>query len=262
MKVAPYNNAYRPKAPYDLIRMGAEFDGGYVISKRLLSNSRGLLSFGLSDEWEFEEQFTRTARIPVVCFDHTVNSHFWARRFIAGMAKGIINVDAKQFRRGLRMFDYNRFFDGKLNRHIRKAIGYRGENTITLPEAISLASLPEPLTLKMDIEGWEYRILKQLTEMRNKFVGIIIEFHDIDLHEHRIIEFIRAISDRFALIHFHPNSETTVGPGGSALAVEMTFMAHSLLEPGEELYFRTLPIVQLDAPNSPGKQETVVNFSE
>lgn len=259
--MATYPAALRPSAPSDLIRVGARFDGGYVISRRMLEAASGLLSFGLSDEWEFEDQFSRAACVPVVCFDPTVDAAFWAKRFAAGLGKGLIRLDAKRLRRGLRMIDYNRFFDGKRNRHVRKAIGYPGRNSLTLSEAIAEAGLPGQLLLKMDIEGWEYRVLPQLVELRGEFIGLAIEFHDIDLHERRIAEFVEAISDRFVLIHFHANSHTAIGPDGLALVFELTFMARSLLRPGEELAYHDLPIVDLDAPNIPGQKEAIVSFA-
>lgn len=260
--MAVYNSCFRPYAPEDLVRLGAKYDGGYVISKRMIEAAGGLLSFGLSDEREFEEEFTRKAGVSAVCFDPTVDGVFWAKRLAAGLIKGLMRSDVRRIRRSLRFIDYRRFFDGKRNRHVRKAIGYPGPNALNLSDAIAVAALPGPLMLKMDIEGWEYRILEQLVDLRSEFVGFAIEFHDIDLHERRIAEFVEAVSDRFALIHFHANSHTTIGPGGLALVFELTFMARKLLLPDEELTVRDLPIAELDAPNIPGQKEAVVSFAQ
>jgi len=38
----------------------------------------------------------------------------------------------------------------------------------------------------MDIEGGEYRILDNLIKHQDKICGIVIEFHDIDLHLEKI----------------------------------------------------------------------------
>lgn len=260
--MAIYNRHFCPHAPADLVRVGAKFDGGYVISHRMIEAAGGLLSFGLSDEWEFEEEFTRSACVPVVCFDPTVNGLFWAKRFAAGLVKGLFSLDLRRLRRGMRMIDYRRYFDGRRNRHVRKAIGYSGPKSLSLADAIATAGLTGPLMLKMDIEGWEYRILQQLVDLRSEFIGFAIEFHDIDLHEQRIVDFVEAVSDRFILIHFHANSHTTIGPNGLALVFELTFMARSLLQPGEQLSVRALPIAELDAPNIPGQNEAVVSFAE
>lgn len=260
--MAVYNKSLRPHAPADLVRVGAEFDGGYVISQRMIDAAGGLLSFGLNDEWSFEEEFTRKASVPVVCFDPTVDGLFWINRLAAGIVKGLISLDAMRLRRGFRFIDYWRFFNVRHNRHIRSAIGYSGPKSLSLSDAIVAAGLSGPLMLKMDIEGWEYRILKQLVELRGEFIGMAIEFHDVDLHEQRIIDFVEAISDRFVLIHFHANSHTTIGPDGLALVFELTFMARSLLQQSEQLIVHNLPIAELDAPNIPGGKEAVVSFFE
>ena len=43
--------------------------------------------------------------------------------------------------------------------------------------------------LKIDIEGNEYRILQDIIENQNYLEGLVIEFHNSDLMEERIIEF-------------------------------------------------------------------------
>ena len=47
----------RPKPPNDLLRIGGSHDGGYLISKSAVSKSRYLLSFGLSYDIGFENDF-------------------------------------------------------------------------------------------------------------------------------------------------------------------------------------------------------------
>jgi hypothetical protein len=258
--MALYPLELRPQSPDDLVRIGAPFDGGYVVSRRMIDATKGLLSFGLSDEWEFEAKIAEFAKVPVVCFDPSVNITFWIKKFAAGLARGVTNLDSKRIRRGLRFIDYVRFFDGRQRRHIRKAIGYPGPMSLSFRDALKEASLPSPLLLKMDIEGWEYRVLPELLTARNSFTGLIIEFHDVDLHKKRIVEFVTDMSNRFVLIHFHANSHTTVGSDGLALVIELTFMARDLLKPREVLKTHTLPLAGLDAPNIPGDIEATVSF--
>jgi hypothetical protein len=259
--VPVYPFLFRSSATYDLVRIGAKFDGGYVLPERVLSATRGLLSFGLSDEWTFEAEFCRRSGARVVCFDPSVTTAFWLRKLLAGFGRGVPALDAARMRRGFRFIDYVRYFDGQHHRHVRAAIGM-GAEMIGLPRAIELAALDEPMFLKMDIEGSEYRILPELVSLRGRFSGLAVEFHDVDLHECRILDFIRAISDRFVLVHFHANSHTTILPDGRALVVEMSFMNRDLLSPGEVLHYRSLPIPGLDAPNLPHDIDAPVAFRE
>lgn len=260
--MAEYSFKFKPFATDDLVRIGATYDGGYVMPSRILEETGGLLSFGLSDEWQFEVEFSQKSGMRVAVFDPSVNFSFWVRKFLASIYYGLKTLDYSRFCRGLRILDYLRFFDGKRHKHFRVGIGYPGRGDISLQTAIQLADLDEPLFLKMDIEGWEYRVLSDLVLLSDRFTGFAIEFHDVDLHERRIFEFIRAIEDNFLLVHFHPNTHTTVGYNDSALVIELTFMNKSLLKPNEQFCQIDLPINGLDAPNIPGDDEPTIIFNE
>ena len=49
----------KPFDEIDLIRLGKKGDGGYVISKKSLEADNCLLTFGMSNDWSFEEDFVR-----------------------------------------------------------------------------------------------------------------------------------------------------------------------------------------------------------
>ena len=52
-------NIYKPKFNFKLIRVGKNNDGGYLVGKKSILNSENLISFGISDDWSFEEQFSK-----------------------------------------------------------------------------------------------------------------------------------------------------------------------------------------------------------
>jgi hypothetical protein len=62
-----------PKSPHDLIRLGSEFDGGYVVSQKVVKKSQMLLTFGngfnIDFEWDYvkQNQFRKKA----IVFDGT-----------------------------------------------------------------------------------------------------------------------------------------------------------------------------------------------
>ena len=66
----------------------------------------------------------------------------------------------------------------------------------------------EKCFIKIDIEGSEYRILNELIEYQNKLSGLIIEFHDVDLHLETIYNFIEKIE--LDLVHVHPQNPAPV----------------------------------------------------
>ena len=72
----------KPFDENDLIRFGKKGDGGYVISKKSLEADNCLLTFGMSNDWSFEEDFVRhNSQNFVHIYDHTVNLNFFLLRF-------------------------------------------------------------------------------------------------------------------------------------------------------------------------------------
>ena len=62
----------KPIHKYNLIRLGKKNDGGYLVEKESLFNSKGLISFGLNYDWSFEKDFFQNNEIPIHCYDPTV----------------------------------------------------------------------------------------------------------------------------------------------------------------------------------------------
>ena len=46
----------------DLIRIGRNHDGGYLIAKVDIEKSDLLISFGISDDWSFERDFVKNKK--------------------------------------------------------------------------------------------------------------------------------------------------------------------------------------------------------
>ena len=53
---------FYPKTNCNLLRLGNKNDGGYVVEKNSIKNSEILLSFGLSDDWSFESDFSKLGK--------------------------------------------------------------------------------------------------------------------------------------------------------------------------------------------------------
>ena len=65
-----------PKFNCELIRLGNDSDWGYVISKKSVENSKLLISFGLSNDWSFDEAYTNITNQKIYCYDLSVNNFF------------------------------------------------------------------------------------------------------------------------------------------------------------------------------------------
>ena len=79
---------FYPKNNCSLIRLGNNNDGGYVVEENSIKNSEILLSFGLSDDWSFESDFSKLGKKKIYTYDYSVNARFWVVNFI----KTLINI--------------------------------------------------------------------------------------------------------------------------------------------------------------------------
>ena len=52
-----FDKILKPQYNYDLIRVGRDNDGGYLVEKKSLENTQSLISLGISNDWSFEESF-------------------------------------------------------------------------------------------------------------------------------------------------------------------------------------------------------------
>jgi hypothetical protein len=67
----------RPIELDDLIRVGHDSDGGYILPKRCIEKTDTLLSFGIYDDWSFEDCFTRQKNVRVFSYDYSIKDSPW-----------------------------------------------------------------------------------------------------------------------------------------------------------------------------------------
>ena len=48
---------FRPEGLYDLIRLGSDNDGGYLVDPNSVQESKALLALGIGKNWSFEKDF-------------------------------------------------------------------------------------------------------------------------------------------------------------------------------------------------------------
>ena len=220
------------------------------MSESDVTASDKLLSFGIYDDWSFEENFAKINDVPIVAFDASAGLKLLlkkARRRLASfkLFKALYFLG--------RAFSFTTFFTDK-RIYISKFVG------LDLPPIhISMEKVFEDLSskklfLKMDIEGSEYRCLEAIIQNQEKICGLAIEFHDVDLHLDKINYFIKNIN--LTLIHVHANNSSPVTSSGIPLVLELTFSRNCASSPREP----SLPH-ELDAPNDPRKPEILLSFS-
>jgi len=159
------------KSPYDKIRLGKDYDGGYIICDIPDIKYDFFLSGGILDDISFEEDFC--SKYPdVKCLAHD----------------GFIdNIDIK---------NNNITF-------IKKYIGDSDNQYFT--NLHSLIDQYNNIFIKMDIEGGEIPWINSLsTEQIDKFAQIVMEFH-FPFYEKECLVFEKLLTSH-VLVHFHANN--------------------------------------------------------
>ena len=72
-------NFFKFKSTNDLVRIGRDNDGGYLVSCNDIDNSDILISFGISDDWSFEVDFVNKKEIPLIAFDPFINKDYYLK---------------------------------------------------------------------------------------------------------------------------------------------------------------------------------------
>ena len=254
-----------PKSKTKLVRLGQPNDGGYCIPEKSLNETNILFSFGLDDNWSFEEHFKKRSEAKIICFDNNVNNKFWIKKFL----KGIIYFDLKknffiQFINFFVYFKYKKFIQQKNVYHIKKHIN---PNNIIVPEPImkNFINLHDILKdwgdncffLKMDIEGNEYHILDDIIQHQKNMIGMVIEFHSCDLMFEKIKLFIEKLN--LDLVHIHVNNYGPVTRDHFPTVIELTFSAKKYNLKREENE-NNFPVDSFDQPNNENDQDDPIFF--
>ena len=240
----------KPKQNTRLKRFGRNNDGGYLVTQKSVINSNSLLSLGILDDVSFESDFIKLNNVDVHCFDHTVGKNFWKRRLYNDFGAGIYNLNFQFIINSFnRYFEFKKFFSKKSN-----ILNIETIKNGSLTEILNSNKLQQPLFLKIDIDGSEYRILEELVELQNHFSALIIEFHDVDLNLKKISDFIEKF--KLILTHIHPNNYGFLSHDNLPTVIECTFEREPEFIAGEVI----LPN-KLDQPNDPSKKDHNLIFN-
>ena len=208
----------------DLIRIGPNSDGGYVIHKESLNLTKKIITCGLNDDWKFEKNFKKLNKnCRIEAYDHTINNKFWYERF----KKDIIHfflLKKLSLRKIIKIFDYldyKKFFKNE-NKHFLQKIVKKPKNNNEI-SLIDLIANDESIFLKIDIEGDEYDILQDINQKSENLISLVIEFHEIQKNLKLIENFITKVSN-LKLIHIHANNFKKVDMNGNPNDIELTFI--------------------------------------
>ncbi len=245
----------------NLIRLGPNTDGGYVIDKRVLNKTNTLITCGLNDDWEFEKSFSKkNIECTITAYDHTVNKEFWLRRFKKDII-ALLCLRKLKLNKILDVFKYIEYqlFFKENKRHFEKKIVSKKKNynEITIPKILKKYN---KVILKIDIEGDEYKILNDIKKNTNKIICLIIEFHNIDKNIKKIKNFLKKID--LKLIHLHANNYGGIDIESNPKVIELTFINSKMINMTKILSKRKYPIKGLDYKNLKRREDIKIKFHE
>ena len=175
-------NFLQPIKTSNLIRLGGNLDGGYVVDFEIIKKCNNLISLGLGPNWSFELDFLSINKKNVVhVYDHTVSGYPYIKSIIKYFRRLITFRTTFEglITRVKNLYNFKKFLYLKNVNFIKENITYpiKREMDADIEKVFSRINIQEDVILKIDIEGSEYEIIDQLIKFSNRINMLIIEFH-------------------------------------------------------------------------------------
>ena len=238
----------------DMLRIGNNSDGGYLVSLRDLTNSNILISFGILYDWQFEEEIYKKYNIPVITYDGSVGKQYFRAKIKTRIKSMFSDISLKNIKRTMfylllpiRFYNFfNNSDTSPLKRHneqfvvnkitnigeenFKKTHGY-APNFIKFEDIIQRHIQGKSgVILKIDIEENEYDLLDSILSIQNNLSMLLIEFHNLNDNNLKKAEiFIKKF--KLKLIHTHcvnfgwtqDSLKKIINQFGNPLVAELTF---------------------------------------
>ena len=245
----------------NLIRIGPNKDGGYIIDKRVIINTKKIITCGLNDDWEFERAFLKiNKKCKLIAYDHTVDKDFWVKRFKKDIIS-LLLLKKLRLEKILDVFKYINYinFFNNGNQHIIKKVvnDEKKRNEISIKNILKNQN---KLVLKVDIEGDEYKILSNINKEANKINLLIIEFHNIHKNLDKIKKFLK--KSNFKIVHIHGNNFSGTNKNNDPNAIEMTLINSKKYKTSKDKSKLSYPIKGLDFKNLKRRLDIELKFHE
>lgn len=262
----------RPVENANLVRLGPKGDGGYVVPEDQIKDCELLISLGLSDNWLFDKEFlARNPHARVVGVDHTVGPFWFLRRTVKYAWKVVLYTMLVNGRKRSKYIfklknaaAYFSFFNGP-HRHIKKRVSNR-ESRIDISlgrilESYQARNSNYDVFLKMDIEGAEYEVTRDIERCHERIRCMVAEFHDLDERTDDFNGCMQTLLHHFSVVHIHGNNGARYDRVNNfPSVVEITFVNKSLYVESPSVSTADYPRDGLDFPNNPGVPDYKLSF--
>jgi len=252
----------RPNLPLDALRLGSHGDGGYVVSRSAVNAANLLLSFGLGDNFSFERDFQQcNANAKVWNYDHTIPALDF-KYHLKALFSAIYALQPGHFRQKFNFArEYKKFFGSLgLNRQFRNRVTHVAYKPVDIGIGTILdeSKFASHIFFKVDIEGDEFKILEALLPLKEKVVGLVVEFHNAGTHYSEFRELVTRFQEFMFIDHFHVNNYDGVATNGFPEVLEISFSSKAL--PVKRSVVSKLPNVQFDYPNTLKYQDYEIDW--
>ena len=205
-----------PVAVPDLVRLGGKMDGGYVVSKTAIDHAQGLLSFGLGDDFTFDQDWhVLKPQDPIHMYDASVKYETLSIRINTGVRS---SIDIKS--------EYQQFFQGHV-KHIPEFIS--ANNFVQALDELGA----DQVFIKMDIEGSEYGLIDLFVEHHARIVGIAMEWHDCANRSSKWYDAVQKLQQHYDIVHLHGNNHVSPDNDGIFGCMELTHVRRDLIDSTE-----------------------------
>lgn len=215
------------------IRLGPPEDGGYVCTEDMLEKCSSIMTYGVGHDIRYEEDFIKRYNKQVYLFDHTIGRSNWSKENIEFISEGL----------GIQKDSCKEWFEHK------NELGIEGK-----------------VLLKVDIEGGEFEYFNNtdISKLAEETVGIFLEIHWVDNKDNReaAIGILEKLKNDFVVCHIHGNNWGGLFKYNDVdipKVLELTFVNKDILTSYEQ-DSSSYPIVGIDIPNNPKKEDYQLNF--
>ncbi len=268
MKTLP--NEYNFLTPFrspNLSRLGVKKDGGYILDKDLLQKSDFLISFGMAEEYSFEEEFLKlNPKNRLIIFDFSVNHFHYIKELFKNIRRIIkLKRSFKDLSNCIKnYFNFIKFVNNKRVNFYSKKVASQlsSEKEITIKKIFEdlVDQDQKNITFKIDIEGSEYEIFNKILLYEKKIDQLIMEYHDIHLRKEEFFNNMRDIQKYFYITHLHANNYRNYNSDGFPINIEVTLLNRRFFDNNSKKNLN-YPINNLDYPNNPDLNDLKFNFN-
>lgn len=254
----------RPLVVGDLVRLGEEADGGYVVPRSAVVAADALLSLGLGYNWSFEIAVARlNPHLTIHVYDHSINEQAFMEKLVRSWrSTSSVHTLLPEMQALLELYEsYRGFFRGPVVHYRERVFDHPVNTDDSTPEKIlSRLDAARSLILKIDIEGAEYRVIDDLLTYYDRIHLMIVEFHHTEFLRKKFMRALEYIGEHYEVVHLHGNNFAESARDGLPDVLEATFLRKDHCQVGPRR--NVLPLPGLDFPNDPTRLDYRLAFEE